>query len=155
VSVLSQAFHFLLAFPVLLAATAASVLWFSGKLGWTAVQIVPVLLLLGAAVLGGALFVSAASVSFQDLRDVLQSVLTFWFFATPIIYPLDAVPERLRRWVRVNPATAFFIGVHDALFDDRWIAAADWAAMAAAAVVALAIGGATFSRLRESIAEES
>jgi len=155
VSFVSQGFHFLLALPVLLAATAVSVLAFSGRFGWTAVQIVPVLLLLGAAVLGGALFVSAASVHFQDLRDLLQSVLTFWFFATPIIYPLDAIPARLRPWVRANPATAFFDGIHDAFFADRWIPGGDWAAMAAAAALSLAIGGATFARLRESIAEES
>ena len=155
VSVLSQAFHFLLALPVLLAATAVWVVGFSGRFGWTALQAVPVLLLLAAAVLGAAFFVSAASVHFQDLRDLLQSVLTFWFFATPIIYPLEALPARLRPWIRANPATAFFVGVHDALFDARWISGADWAAMAAAAAVSLAAGGAAFARLRESIAEEA
>jgi ABC-type polysaccharide/polyol phosphate export permease len=155
VSVLAQSFHLALALPVLFAATAVSVAAFSGRIGWTAVQIVPVLLLLAAAALGGALFVSAVSVHFQDLRDLLQSFLTFWFFATPIIYSLDAIPPRLRPWVRANPATSFFVGVHDALFHDRWIGTRDWAAMIAAAAASVAIGAWTFSRLRESIAEEA
>lgn len=155
VSVAAQSFHLALALPVLFAATAVSVAAFSGRIGWTAVQIVPVLLLLAAATLGGALFVSAVSVHFQDLRDLLQSFLTFWFFATPIIYSLDALPPRLRPWVRANPATAFFVGVHDALFHDRWIGVRDWAAMAAAAAVSLALGAWIFSRLRDSIAEEA
>jgi ABC-type polysaccharide/polyol phosphate export permease len=155
VSVLSQAFHFLLALPVLLVATAISVIGFAGRFGWTAVQLLPVLLLLAAAVLGAALFVSAVSVHFQDLRDLLQSLLTFWFFATPIIYSLDALPPRLRPWIRANPATSFFVGVHDALFFDRWIGWADWIAMLVAAAASLAVGSATFSRLRDSIAEES
>ena len=155
VSVLAQSFHLVLALPVLFAATAVSVAAFSGRIGWTAVQIVPVLLLLAAAALGGALFVSAVSVHFQDLRDLLQSFLTFWFFATPIIYSLEAIPPRLRPWVRANPATSFFVGVHDALFHDRWIGASDWAAMIAAAAASIAIGAFTFSRLRESIAEEA
>jgi ABC-type polysaccharide/polyol phosphate export permease len=155
VSLLSQGFHLLLALPVLFAATAVSVAWLSGRFGWTAIQLVPVLFLLATAVLGAALLVSAVSVHFQDLRDLLQSFLTFWFFATPIIYPLEALPPSLRPWIRANPATSFFVGVHDALFFDRWIALPDWFAMAAAAAASLAIGAATFSRLRESIAEES
>ena len=155
VSVLAQGFHLLLALPVLLAATVVAVVGFSARFGWPAIQIVPVLLLLAAAALGAALFVSAVSVYFQDLRDLLQSFLTFWFFATPIIYSLDAIPARLRPWVRANPATAFFVGVHDALFHDRWISAPDWAAMIAAAAASVAIGAFTFSRLRETIAEEA
>jgi ABC-type polysaccharide/polyol phosphate export permease len=94
-------------------------------------------------------------VHFQDLRDLLQSFLTFWFFATPIIYSLDAIPPRLRPWVRANPATSFFVGVHDALFHDRWIGSRDWAAMIVAAAASLLLGAWTFSRLRESIAEEA
>jgi len=155
VSVVAQGCHFLLAFPVLLGATGVWVAAFSGRLGWTAIQIVPVLGLLAGAALGAALFVSAVSVRYQDLRDLLQSFLTFWFFATPIIYSLDAIPGRLRPWIRANPATAFFVGVHYALFDDRWIGSRDWAAMAAAAAGSLALGAWTFSRLREAIAEEA
>jgi len=155
VSVVSQGMHFLLALPVLLAATAVSVFAFSGRFGWTALQLVPIGLLLATAVLGGALLVSAASVRFQDLRDLLQSLLTFWFFATPIIYSLDSLPAAVRRWARLNPATAFFVGIHDALFDDRWVGAPDWAAMAIVAAASLALGASVFSRLRESIAEEA
>ncbi len=155
VSVASQLFHFLLALPVLLVATAASVVWFSARIGWTALQFIPVFLLLAVAVAGAALFVSAVSVHFQDLRDLLQSFLTFWFFATPIIYPREGLPPALGRWLWLNPATSFFVGIHDSLFDDRWIRAADWAAMAGVAAASLAIGGTVFSRLRESIAEES
>ena len=30
---------------------------------------------------------SALTVHFRDIRDILSNLLTFWFFATPIIYP--------------------------------------------------------------------
>src|SRR5262245_256086 len=36
--------------------------------------------------LGLALIVSALTVHFRDIRDLLANLLTFWFFATPIIY---------------------------------------------------------------------
>ena len=34
-----------------------------------------------------ALILSALTVHFRDIRDILSNVLTLWFFATPIIYP--------------------------------------------------------------------
>ena len=40
--------------------------------------------------LGLALLVSALTVHFRDVRDLLANLLTLWFFATPIIYPLSA-----------------------------------------------------------------
>ena len=36
--------------------------------------------------LGLALILSALTVHFRDIRDLLANLLTFWFFATPIIY---------------------------------------------------------------------
>src|SRR5207247_8910834 len=87
VSVLSQAFHFLWALPVLAGATlfcriSGSV--GSTRVGWTSIQLLPVMLLFGVAVLGAALFLSAVSVHFQDVRNLLQSGLTLWFFASPV-----------------------------------------------------------------------
>ena len=36
-----------------------------------------------------ALIVSALTVHFRDIRDILANLLTLWFFATPIIYPMS------------------------------------------------------------------
>lgn len=37
--------------------------------------------------MGLSFLVSALTVHFRDLKDILANLLTFWFFATPIIYP--------------------------------------------------------------------
>ncbi|MGH9441933.1 MAG: ABC transporter permease [Thermoanaerobaculia bacterium] len=155
VAVLAQAFHFLWALPVLAAATLYFRFAGAVRVGWAALQLAPVMLLLGAAVLGASLFVSAVSVHFQDVRNLLQNVLTFWFFATPVIYSVDGVPGRFRFWLRLNPAAAYFEGIHESIFAGRPISGRDWAAMAVVSVVAISIGGAVFSRLRDSIAEEA
>ena len=34
---------------------------------------------------------SALTVHFRDIRDMLSNLLTFWFFATPIIYSMIEV----------------------------------------------------------------
>ena len=46
--------------------------------------------------LGLALLVSALTVHFRDLKDILGNLLTLWFFATPIIYPMQQAPEKYR-----------------------------------------------------------
>lgn len=155
VSVLSQAFHLLWALPVLAAATIFY--RFSGmvRVGWSAVQLAPVMVLLALAVLGASLFLSAVSVHFQDMRNLLQTLLMLWFFATPVLYSADGLPRRFRYWLQFNPAAWFFDGIHDAIFSSRWISAASWAVMAGVAAVSLAIGASVFSGLRDSIAEEA
>ena len=47
--------------------------------------------------LGLALILSALTVHFRDIRDLLANLLTFWFFATPIIYPymMPSVQRRI------------------------------------------------------------
>jgi homopolymeric O-antigen transport system permease protein len=154
-SVCAQAVHFLLALPVLAAATLAAVAFGGARGGWAALQFPLVMLLLALAVLGAALAVSCVSVHFRDLRDLLANLLTFWFFATPVIYPLEAGGATFEKLLRWNPATAYWEGIHASIFRAQRVPASQWAVMAGVAVVALAIGGAIFSWLSDSIAEEA
>ncbi len=39
--------------------------------------------------LGFGLLISSLTVHFRDIKDILANLLTFWFFATPIVYPLS------------------------------------------------------------------
>ncbi|MGH9367696.1 MAG: ABC transporter permease [Thermoanaerobaculia bacterium] len=147
--------HLLLALPVLAAATAWAAVRGSVEPGRAVLALPLVLLLLALAVFGLALAVSALSVHFGDVRDLVGNLLTLAFFATPVLYPVAAVPERFRPWLRANPFAAFLTAIHDCAFFFRPVAAADWLWMALTAAAALALGGAVFERLRDSIAEEA
>jgi lipopolysaccharide transport system permease protein len=155
VSVLARLAHLALAMPVLAAAIAVA--WASGAVrpGVSAFQFPVAVILLAAAVLGMALAVSALSVHFGDVRDLLGNLLTLAFFLTPVLYPVDAVPERLRLLLWLNPFTSFFVAIHDSVFFFRPIRAEVWIGMIVAALLSLALGGAVFERLRDSIAEEA
>lgn len=52
------------------------------------------------------LWLSVLGAQARDVRFVLRYILGFWFFLTPVIYPLAAVPENLRWLAAVNPVTA-------------------------------------------------
>jgi ABC-type polysaccharide/polyol phosphate export permease len=119
------------------------------------IQFPVVLLLLAGAVLGFALVVSSLSVHFGDVRDLLGNLLTLAFFLTPVLYPVDAVPGKLRLLLWLNPFTPFFVGIHDSAFFFRPIRWEAWAGMLLASCLALVLGTAVFERLRETIAEEA
>ena len=50
-----------------------------------------------------ALLSSATQVRFRDIGMAMPLLLQIWMFATPIIYPLSAVPEHLRFAYMFNP----------------------------------------------------
>lgn len=147
--------HLLLALPVLFAAIAVAAVRGSVHPSWPALEFPAVLLLLCLAVFGAALGVAALAVHFGDVRDIVANLLTLAFFLTPVLYPVESVPERWRGLLRLNPFAAFFSGLHDTLFYFRPVAASDWIAMLVAMAAALLVGGAVFERLRDSLAEEA
>jgi lipopolysaccharide transport system permease protein len=50
-----------------------------------------------------ALLFSATQVRFRDLGMAMPLLLQLWMFASPVIYPLSAVPDRLRPFYMLNP----------------------------------------------------
>ncbi|MGM0367977.1 MAG: ABC transporter permease [Actinomycetota bacterium] len=56
---------------------------------------------------GVTLLVAALNVFFRDLQHLVSIIMMLWFFGTPIIYPLDLVPETFRRILMFNPMVLF------------------------------------------------
>jgi len=42
-------------------------------------------------------------VRFRDIGVAMPLLLQLWMFATPVVYPLSAVPQRFRGWYVLNP----------------------------------------------------
>lgn len=157
VAVAAQGVHFLLALPVLAVGLGLGALGVFGApvpLGLPAAQTVPLVLLEGVFIAGLGLFLAALTVHFRDVKDILSTTLSLWFFATPVLYDLaDIRSERLRAALLCNPATPFFDAWRDALFRATWIAPARWGILAAIAGAAFLVGYAFFDRLRDSFPE--
>jgi lipopolysaccharide transport system permease protein len=51
------------------------------------------------------LFTSVLGAEHRDIRWTLHYVTRFWFFLTPIAYPLSLVPEKWRWLAAINPMT--------------------------------------------------
>lgn len=152
VTVLANMAHFFLGLPILVAFLVyyrrpldpVELLWFP--------VIVAVQLVLTT---GLALLLSALTVHFRDLKDLLGNLLTLWFFATPIIYPISQAPEYMRWAMNLNPMTHLAISYQEVLFyvgphgHWRWLMS-----LALLAIVVFLLGYFVFDRLRDSFAEE-
>lgn len=98
-----------------------------------------------ALMVGLALAFSAVQVFIRDLAHALQPLLLLWFFATPILYSLEMVPERFRFWFEINPFVHFVTGLRGALLEGAWRPdAQDW--IVTAAVFAVLVAGYLFFR---------
>jgi ABC-type polysaccharide/polyol phosphate export permease len=119
------------------------------------VVFLPIALLLWVvAVAGVSLGVAALAVHFRDVKDLLHNLLNLFFFATPIIYPLEMVPIGvLRRVIQANPVTPLIEVYRDVVLLGRFPSPLTWAWAAGVAVVCWVVGAWIFSRLRETIAE--
>jgi ABC-type polysaccharide/polyol phosphate export permease len=151
VSVLANMVHFLLGLVVLAAfmigfrhyPNFAAIVWFP------AVVVVQLVFTLGLA-----LGLSALTVHFRDIRDLLSNVLTLWFFATPILYPyfLPAVGRFL--WLfRLNPLYHLAVSYQEILFFDHFGHARSLMLLGALSVLVFLAGYWLFDRLRDSFAE--
>ncbi|MEA3335277.1 MAG: ABC transporter permease [Chloroflexota bacterium] len=64
-----------------------------------------IILSIGVILLGAALIVF-----FRDIRFVVPLLTQVWMYATPIIYPVDFVPEQLRPFYFLNPMAGIIDG---------------------------------------------
>ena len=107
----------ILPFSQVLATFAVGMAWFLllfvgawqilGFVGWTMLLLPVVLAPLVLFTLGVSYFVAALGVFVRDTQYVMGVILQVLFFATPIFYPISAVPENLRWILEYNPLTVF------------------------------------------------
>eukprot|EP01034_Spumella_vulgaris_P035252 gene35252-43467_t len=71
--------------------------------GWIFLSILPVLVLQVLFAIGLGMILGVLNVFFRDVGQLFTIVLQFWFWFTPIVYPLSALPEPVRDLVGWNP----------------------------------------------------
>jgi lipopolysaccharide transport system permease protein len=104
---------------------------------------------------GFALLLSALTVHFRDLRDILGNLMTFWFFATPIIYPYFVMKDWQLRLLQFNPFTHLAITYQEILYFKGPVG--HWFWLLVLGVISVAwffFGYFVFDRLRDTFAEE-
>lgn len=70
---------------------------------WTVVWVPAIFAIQLLFTVGLALPLAALNLYFHDVRYLVGVVLLAWFYMTPIIYPVDIVPERFKIIFDLNP----------------------------------------------------
>lgn len=74
----------------------------------------------GLFTLGVALAVSTAAIYFPDTVPMYEVLLTAWMYLTPVIYPVEVLPDELRAVLRVNPLYPLVTSFRDMLIEGRF-----------------------------------
>ena len=158
VTVLANMVHFFFGLVIL----AGFLFWFQwpvdlGELAWFPVAVLVQFVL----TLGFALLLSALTVHFRDLRDILGNLLTFWFFSTPIIYSYitPTGEQAITGWpgtlLRLNPFTHLAITYQEILYFQGPVGHGVWRLVLGARSIAFFLFGYfVCDRLRDTFAEE-
>lgn len=148
-AILSGVVDFALAFVVLLAMMA-----FYGMRPTAAVIWLPFFLLLAlVTALGVGLWFTALSVQYRDVRYVVQFVVSFWMFASPVAYSSRLLDEPWRTLYGLNPMVGVLDGFRWALLGVNQAPGAMLYVSAAMATAILVSGLYYFRRLEKTFAD--
>ncbi len=117
------------------------------------VELVLLALILILMELGLMFFVSSLTVMVRDIPQLLAVVMQLVFFVTPIIYPVEQFPERLRFLFVLNPIAPIIQGFRDIIAYDRPIDFVSLHYPIVFACVALIVGYATFKSFETEMAD--
>jgi lipopolysaccharide transport system permease protein len=122
--------------------------------GWVVVSIVPIVLLIIMFAVGLGILLGTANVFFRDLGAAVPILLQFWFWLTPIVYPITAVPDFVKGWLAVNPLAPLIGALQDVFTQGRPPAWGSLVGPLVVAVLACAAGAAAFRSQADNIVDE-
>lgn len=104
--------------------------------------------------LGIAFIVSAITVYFRDLEQIIGVVMMAWIYITPIMYNMEYVPEPYRPLLVVNPMTPIIEVYHQILYY-RIIPTTNYLLLSGGiAIITFVVGFFVFAKLDKNFAEE-
>ena len=148
VAICAALFHALVSVFVL----AVVFIVLNGYLQWTAIFLPLVLLPMMVLTLGIAWGLASLGVFLRDVAQPIGLIMTALLFASPVFYPLTALPEFIRPWLMLNPLTFVIEQARAVLIFGQL---PNWAGMAFYSLVSVAIawmGYAWFQKTRKGFA---
>ncbi len=117
-----------------------------------AATFVAVIFFVGLFSLGFGLWLGPINARFRDIAQVLPFAFQIWMYATPVIYPMEIIPEKYRHYIYLNPMVGFIEAVRSAILGKPLNTdALGWAV--AVTVVALITGIYFFQKREADIAD--
>lgn len=88
--------------------------------GWAYLGVVPLLLVQIAFSVGLGITLGVLNVFFRDVGQLFNVILQFWFWLTPIVYPVAILPEFIRPWMELNPMASLMAAYQGIAVGSQW-----------------------------------
>ncbi len=115
--------------------------------------IIPVLVLQIIFSVGIALLIAAIVPYLKDILQVIGYVIQGMFFLSPILYPLDIIPDKLKGLVYLNPITVYIESYHIIIFEHQIPDIRYFSGMLFIALLFLLLGIKVFNKLEDGFAD--
>jgi lipopolysaccharide transport system permease protein len=96
----------------------------------------PVLAILIVFAIGLGISLGVLNVFFRDVGQLFGIVIQFWFWLTPIVYPISILPETMRSLMSYNPMANLINAFQDILVTGKWPI---WQSLLPVTIVAIAL----------------
>lgn len=104
--------------------------------GLVYLALLPVFVLLVAFAIGLGISLGVLNVFFRDVGQFFGIFIQFWFWLTPIVYPISILPETVRPMMSYNPMASIMGALQDILVAGHWPA---WQSLLPATSIAIAL----------------
>jgi len=115
---------------------------------------VPFLLLQTIFTVGVALLLSVGTAFFRDVRHLVEVALAVLFWATPVVYDIAQLPDRVRRLILLTPLSPYVTAYHEVFYYRRWPDAEVWVLATVYAFAALGAGLWLMTRTEDRLTEQ-
>ena len=118
--------------------------------GWAYVALLPVLMIQVTFAIGLGISLGVLNVFFRDVGQFFGIFLQFWFWFTPIVYPITILPERFQPLMAFNPMAQLAAAYQTILVNGQW---PNWQSLWPVAVVSLLLCAMGFRLFRKHAGE--
>ena len=116
--------------------------------------LIPVYLILMAALgLGLGMIISAMTTKYRDLSFLVTFGVQLFMYATPVIYPLSAAPEKYKHIISLNPMTPIIEGIRFSLLGKGDFSFSALLHTIIVTILILLVGTITFNKVEKSFVD--
>lgn len=101
-----------------------------------------------------ALIVSSISVYVRDLQHLIGVAMQLLFYATPIVYSSETIPDSFKWILNLNPMTYIINGYRDIFYNQTMIDIVPLLILILISIVACVVGYIIFNKLQKGFAEQ-
>jgi ABC-type polysaccharide/polyol phosphate export permease len=120
---------------------------------WTMVWVPAIFAMQLLFTVGIALPLAALNLFFHDVRYLVGVVLMIWFYITPVIYPVEIVPERYKLFFEFNPLALVVNAYRRVLLDGTSLGIERFLVGMGAALLTFLVGYYLFKRMEAGFAD--